>query len=392
MARHTGGVNQQRIADAVVVAAGRSRRMGGQDKLEAEIAGRSILRWSVEAMACAPDVARVVVVTAPARVGALAEAPWLRSLRARVVAGGDRRQESVAAGVQATQADVVLVHDAARPLVSSELIARVVEAVVDRGAVVPVLPIVDALKAVDAGRVAGSAERGGLFRAQTPQGARGDLLRAAVEAHAGGPDVIADEAELLARDGVSVFTVPGEATNIKVTLPADLDLARRLAREGAGQRVAFGYDSHPFGPDSGLRLAGLSIEAAPRLHGHSDGDVVLHALCDALLGAARLGDLGRHFPAGEPASRDIDSRGLVHSVVRQLRDAGLAPGSADVTILAARPRLGGERLDAMAESIAALIGVPALRVSVKAASGNLGGDEGAGRTISATCLVSVVAP
>ena len=365
--------------------------MDGRDKLEAMIAGRTILRWSVEAMAAAPEIACVIVVAAPERVASLAATPWLRALPARVVAGGARRQESVAAGVRAARADILLVHDAARPLVSAGVISRVAEGAAERGAVIPVLPVVDALKCVDGDCIAGTAAREGLFRAQTPQGARRDLLRAAVEAHADGPDVIADEAELLARDGVTVFTVEGDATNIKVTLPEDLALARRLAVEGAGQRVAQGSDSHPFGSDPGLRLAGLTIETAPRLHGHSDGDVVLHALCDALLAAAGLGDLGRLFPPGEPATRGIDSRELLRDVVRRLGQAGLAAGSADVTILAARPRLGGERLDAMAASIAGLVGLSSAGVSVKAASGNLSGDEGAGRTISATCLVSVVA-
>lgn len=364
--------------------------MGGQDKLDATIAGRPVLRWAVEAFSAAPEIARVIVVAASDRVTDLREAPWLRALEATVVAGGARRQDSVAAGLQATTAEVVLVHDAARPLVSGALITRVVQGVQQHGAVIPALPVVDALKRVEGVHISGSAERAGLFRAQTPQGARRDLLAAAAGNHASTGDDIPDEAELLARDGIAVATVEGEAANIKVTIPEDLVLAARLAGQGAGSRVAQGSDSHPFGPGDGLRLGGLLIEGAPRLHGHSDGDAVLHALCDALLAASGAGDLGRLFPSGELATRGIDSREMLRDVMRRVREAGLAVSSTDVTILGARPRLGGRRLDAMAAIIAELTGADAARVSVKAATGNLSGDEGAGRVISASCLVSVV--
>jgi 2-C-methyl-D-erythritol 4-phosphate cytidylyltransferase/2-C-methyl-D-erythritol 2,4-cyclodiphosphate synthase len=371
------------------VAAGSSQRMGGQDKLAADLVGRPVLRWAAEALAASSEIERLIVVTSPDRVRELSELPWLRDVEATVVAGGARRQESVAAGVKATSAEVVLVHDAARPFVSPGLISRVVEAADRDGAAIPVLPVVDSLKRVDHDRVSGTADRTGLYRAQTPQGARRELLLAAVEAHAAGADSFGDEAELLARDGVVVSTVEGDAENIKVTLPEDLALARRLAGEGAGTRVAHGADSHPFGPEDGLRLGGLLIEGAPRLHGHSDGDVVLHALCDGLLAAGGMGDLGRIYPSGDPVTRGIDSRKLVGDVVQRLKDASLAPNSADVTILGTRPRLGGERLDAMARGIAGLLGLSLRRVSVKAATGNLSGDEGAGRVISASCLVSV---
>jgi 2-C-methyl-D-erythritol 2,4-cyclodiphosphate synthase len=199
-----------------------------------------------------------------------------------------------------------------------------------------------------------------------------------------------DEAELLMHDGVVVTTVAGEPRNLKVTLPEDLTLARQLVGERDTRRSAAGHDSHPFGPGDGLRLGGLVIDRAPRLHGHSDGDVVIHALCDGLLAASGTGDLGRLFPAGDPSTKDIDSRLLLADVVRRLAAAGLQAHSIDVTITAARPRLGGQRLDAMARALADLTGVPVARVSITAGTGNLSGDEGAGRVISASCLVSVV--
>lgn len=365
--------------------------MGGGDKLALTIGARSILRRTVEAMAAAPEIDRIIVVTAKERVGGLSAEPWLADVRGSVVAGGRRRQDSVALGVQAASADIVLVHDAARPLVSPALIARVVEGVQVHGAAIPALPVVDALKRVEGELITASAERAGLYRAQTPQGARRELLLAAAEAHAGGDDDVPDEADLLARDGVPVAIVPGDPGNLKVTLPEDLLQARRLVGEDSSWHVTLGSDSHPFGPGEGLRLGGLLIDGAPRLHGHSDGDVVLHALCDALLAAAGDGDLGRLFPSGQRHTRGIDSRELVAQVMRRVESSGLLVSGLDVTILGARPRLGGRRLDAIAEAMAGLTGIDRSRVSVKAATGNLGGDEGAGRVISASCLVTVVA-
>jgi 2-C-methyl-D-erythritol 4-phosphate cytidylyltransferase/2-C-methyl-D-erythritol 2,4-cyclodiphosphate synthase len=330
------------------------------------------------------------VVAAAERVEGLRASSWLTDLGARVVPGGRRRQDSVAAGIRAASAEIVLVHDAARPFVSLGLVSRVVEGARRHGAAIPALPVVDALKRVDGDRITASAERAGLYRAQTPQAARRELLLAAAEAYAGGEEDIPDEADLLARHGVPVTIVPGDADNIKVTVPDDLALARRLAGEGPAPRMALGSDSHPFGPDLGLRLGGLVIDGAPRLAGHSDGDVVLHALCDALLAASGGGDLGRLFPSGQSPTRGIDSRELVAEVMGRLVTAGLEVSVADLTITGARPHLGGRRLDAMAEAIAQMTGAHRSRVSVKAATANLSGDEGAGRVISASCLVGVV--
>jgi 2-C-methyl-D-erythritol 4-phosphate cytidylyltransferase/2-C-methyl-D-erythritol 2,4-cyclodiphosphate synthase len=388
MAVHT---DREAFADAVVVAAGASRRMGGTDKLLADLGGRPVLRWALDAMAAAPSVQGVVVVAGPERVAALSELPWLRALGARVVPGGARRQDSVAAGVRATDADVVLVHDGARPFVAVGVVEAVAVAARDHGAAIPVLPVVDSLKRVEDGAIVAAAPREALYRAQTPQGARRDLLLAAIEALAAGPDTFGDEAELLTRYGVGVTIVPGDPANSKLTVPADLELARMLAAGRAGlARVGFGNDSHPFGPEMGLWLGGIEIVDAPCLAGHSDGDVVLHAISDALLGVAGLPDLGRTFPAADPATRGIAGADIVREVVRRVAAAGGAPASIDVTIVGARPRLGGRRLDAMREVIAGLLGVDTGAVAVKASSGNLSGDEGAGRVISSTAVVTVV--
>lgn len=380
------------FADAVVVAAGSSRRMAGIDKLTVDLGGRPVLAWSVEAMRAAGTVRDVIVVTAPERAAEIAAIPWVRAAGARIVPGGERRQDSVAAGVRAATAEVVLVHDGARPLATPALADAVASAARRHGAAIPVLPMADSLKRLDGDLIAGIAPRDGIGRAQTPQGARRELLVDAIDRHVDGDEVYGDEAELLARAGTSVMAVAGEAANLKVTHPDDLALARRLVGGGtAPVRVAAGSDSHPFGPGDGLRLGGIEVPGAPRLWGHSDGDAALHAVCDALLAAAGQGDLGRLFPAGDPATRGIDSRELLRAVVSRLAGLGFEPVSVDLTIVGARPRLGGARLDRMRGAIAELTGVPEGAVSVKASTGNLAGDEGAGRIISATALAGVMA-
>ena len=173
-----------------------------------------------------------------------------------------------------------------------------------------------------------------------------------------------------------------------MTLPADLDRATTALLGPSATRTGIGTDAHPFGAGEPLALGGITIAGAPRLHGHSDGDVALHAVCDALLGAAGLGDLGRIFPAGPETPAGIASGELVAEVVRRIGAEGWRVGNVDLTITAARPRLGAH-LDAMRDAIAGLIGVPASAVNVKASSGNLLGDEGAGRAISAIAIATL---
>ncbi len=381
------------FADAVIVAAGSSTRMGGADKSQSTIAGRPALQWAIDAMRGATTVRRVIVVTTPDRLAALEATTWITDNDVTLVAGGRRRQESVASGVRHTDAEVVLVHDAARPLATSELIDRVALAAAIHGAAIPVMPVIDSLKQVRDGIITGTADRSLLFRAQTPQGVRRDLLTAALDAFADGPDLFGDEQEMLARHGVPVVTVPGEAAALKVTEPLDLDIVRALAGDRAPgpMRYAWGTDRHPFGRQDGLQLAGLDIPEAPRLHGHSDGDVALHAVCDGLLAAARMGDLGRLFPAGGAATRGVDSRALLRQVVTRMGPAGVRPVSLDLTIVGARPRLGSVRLERMRAILGELLGVETGAIAVQASTGNLSGDDGAGRTISASALMGVAA-
>jgi 2-C-methyl-D-erythritol 2,4-cyclodiphosphate synthase/2-C-methyl-D-erythritol 4-phosphate cytidylyltransferase len=386
--------------------------MGGVDKLDLVLAGRSVLRRSVEAMA-AGGASRIVIVTAAERVARIAAAEWLPESVVAVVAGGERRQESVAAGVAAlaevalaevaaAEADpVILVHDAARPLVSPELVRAVAAATAAHGAAIPVLAVAETLKRLDGELIGETIDRTHVAAAQTPQGVRLSLILSAYEDHpADDPETWTDEAALLEACRIPVHAIPGEATNLKVTVPADLARAGAIlaAAEGptgspapaAAVRVGLGADNHPFGSGEPLALGGLRIEGAPRLAGHSDGDVALHAVADALLGAAGLGDLGRLFPADSRTPEGVDSRLLLGTVADRVRAAGWRPSNVDLTIVAARPKLAG-LLPQMGRAIAEILRLDAGAVNVKASTGNLSGPEGEGRAISASAVVLVTA-
>ena len=387
--------------EAIVVAAGSSLRMGGLDKLDADLAGRSVLRRSIEALAEA-GVEKIAVVTSPARIPEVAAAGWLPDAVVAIVAGGERRQESVAAGVAAlaettapSDDPVILVHDAARPLVTPTLVRAVAQATLANGAAIPVLPVTETLKRLEGDWVSETVDRTSVVAAQTPQGVRRSVLeRAYAMFPPDGAENWTDEASLLEACTIAVHVIPGEATNLKMTVPADLERARAIldptrAADLPPARVGLGVDSHPFGPGDSLVLGGVRIDGVPRLVGHSDGDVALHAVADALLGAMGMGDLGRAFPADSRTPAGIDSRLMLVSVADRVREAGWRPANVDVTIVAARPRMS-ELLPQMGAIIAEAIGVDAAAVNVKASTGNLIGPEGMGRSVSASAVVMVV--
>jgi 2-C-methyl-D-erythritol 4-phosphate cytidylyltransferase len=217
------------FADAVVLAAGTSERMGGVDKLMTSIAGIPLVAWTLRAVAAASSVRRIIVVARPDRVEELAAAPYIRELDAIVVGGGTRRQDSVANGVDAATAPVVLIHDGARPLVTPELVDRVAAAAWEHGAAVPIVAVPESMREVVEGEIVRIVDRQGLYRSQTPHGARLELLHAAYAAQdPRGPETFVDETTLVQSTGIVVTTVPGDAQNLKVTLPGDDELAVAL--------------------------------------------------------------------------------------------------------------------------------------------------------------------
>jgi 2-C-methyl-D-erythritol 4-phosphate cytidylyltransferase/2-C-methyl-D-erythritol 2,4-cyclodiphosphate synthase len=383
--------------DVIVVAAGSSQRMDGVDKLAWPVAGRPLLAYTLAALAAAPGVERMVVVTSPTRRAELMTQPWVPALVIDAVDGGDQRQDSVRAGFMALERlvpdpvgrRIVLVHDGARPIVPAALVTRVVAAAQTHGAAIPVVPIGETVKRVADGRVVATEDRTALALAQTPQAVRRAVLRAALADPVAVTGQWTDEAALLEACRIPVHVVPGDPTNLKVTVPADLArVADLLQPAAAGIRHGIGHDSHPFGPGAPLRLGGVEFDGVPRLVGHSDGDVALHAVADALLGAASSGDLGRVYPAGAATPAGIDSGVMLATVIERLAAAGWRPATIDLTIVAARPRLG-DRLDGIRTAIAGHLGLAVEAVSVKASSGNLDGSEGAGRTISALALAAI---
>ena len=304
-----------------------------------------------------------------------------------------------------------LVHDAARPLLDAATLDRVIVATNASGAAIPVMPIADTLKRVAAGdprRSGGTVDRTALVAAQTPQGVAARHLAALSEALRTALEESTDEASLLEGLGIEVRLVDGDARLRKITIPSDVELLSALAGEavergssaaaraleariraaGSNLRVGWGDDVHPIGSAGTLVLGGELFEGSPALDGHSDGDVVFHAVADALLGAAHLGDLGRIFPADHRTPRGVASGELLAEAVRRASAAGLRPLWIDLTITAKSPRLA-ERLDAMGAAIASALGIAAEAVAVKASTGNLIGEEGAGRAIR--CQVILLA-
>jgi 2-C-methyl-D-erythritol 4-phosphate cytidylyltransferase/2-C-methyl-D-erythritol 2,4-cyclodiphosphate synthase len=371
-------------AVAIVVAAGKSSRLGGAiPKQFLELGGETVTSRAVRAMTACSGIHGVVVVLSPGELGGSREAA-LRGLDRvlAVVPGGSSRTASALAGVEAASgADVVLVHDGARPFVDAVLVAAVLDATRQHGAAVPVVPARDTVKRDDGtGFVAETVDRGPLRLAQTPQGARRDWMLAALRlALASGSD-ITDEAQALERAGRRVALVSGDPSNVKITTPQDWsDALRRVGDDDLPLRVGHGYDVHRFGGGGGLVLGGVPFPGEQGLLGHSDADVVLHAAMDALLGAAGLPDIGHYFPPDDPRFAGADSAALAREVAGHLRSAGFRIANLDLTVLAERPRIS-ERVGAMRDAIAAGFLIDRARVGLKATTleglGSLGRGEG----------------
>ena len=380
---------------AILVAAGRSSRMGS-DKLWADLWARPTWRWSLDALLATPGLVRVAIAVSADAVERFREAlPADAADRCLVVTGGQVRADSVIAGLWAlTRAGhddqtLVLVHDAARPAVAPALIEAVAAASAAGGgsAVIPIVPVTDSLKRVRNERVVAPVEREEVVAAQTPQAARLGVLRAAIEeAHAWGRP-ITDDAGAMAAAGVAVHVVPGDPTNLKLTAPSDLVAIRAILAARAipvappmpaRGRSGIGFDAHRLVPGRPMRIAGVDFPDEPMgPQGHSDGDAALHALIDALLGAAQLGDVGALFPADGEAWAGADSADLVRSAVARLEEHGWRPTSADLAVAIARPAIAPRR-DELTARVASLLGVAPEVVSIKATTTDGLGITGAG--------------
>ena len=357
---------------AIIAAAGAGRRLGAaKPKQLLDIGGGSMLQHSVRAFLGHPRVADVVVVLSPDLTTlALAGIEPSRAAALRVVKGGERRQDSVANGFAAVapESDVVLIHDAARPFVSADLIDRTIDAAAAHGAAIAALESRDTVKRVAGdGRITETIPRETIYLAQTPQGFRRDVLAAAIELGRSGVEAT-DEAMLAERAGYHVYVVDGDPGNVKVTTSADLDAARaRMASTGKPARTGragTGYDLHRLVEGRPLILGGVTVPSDKGALGHSDADVVCHAATDAILGAVGLGDIGRHFPDTDPRWKDADSLVLLREAARMVRDHGYEVGNLDVTVILERPKIR-DAVEPMRTRLAEALGIDRDRVSVK---------------------------
>jgi 2-C-methyl-D-erythritol 4-phosphate cytidylyltransferase/2-C-methyl-D-erythritol 2,4-cyclodiphosphate synthase len=397
---------------AIIAAGGRGRRFGGAvPKQLLPVAGRPILERSVTTFLQHPLVDEVIVALPPELVAD--PPPYLRAAPKplQLVAGGERRQDSVlnAFKVANERSDVIVIHDAARPFASPELVSRTIEAAAAGGAALAALPAGDTVKQVDPARtgphdaqslrtefaagdiVRDTIPRETIFLAQTPQAFRRHVLRDALALAETGVDVT-DEATLAERAGHVVRLVPGEPTNIKITTPTDLTVAEALAGGGKGpetiMRVGIGYDLHRLVEGRPLTLAGLTIPFERGLMGHSDGDAIAHAVTDAVLGAAAAGDIGGFFPDTDPQWKGASSIDLLRHVTEVVARRGYAVVNVDVVVIAERPRLSGY-VEAMRRNLAGALGVRAADVSIKGKTNEGVGELGRGEAIAvhATAIV-----
>jgi 2-C-methyl-D-erythritol 4-phosphate cytidylyltransferase/2-C-methyl-D-erythritol 2,4-cyclodiphosphate synthase len=382
---------------AVIVAAGRGTRVGGDlPKQFWRIGGQSMLRRTLVTFVEHPKVGAVQPVIRPEDQQMFASsAAELRLLPP--VFGGATRQSSVRAGLEALapeKPEIVLVHDAARPFASAALLSRAIEAAEKTGAAIPGLPVTDTVKAVDAaGLIRETLDRNTLRTVQTPQAfAFAPLLEAHRQASAQGRDDFTDDAALAEWAGLKVAVFAGEPGNIKITNPEDFARAEATAAAALGDvRTGTGIDVHAFGRGDHIILGGLRIAHDRSLIGHSDADVALHALTDAILGALADGDIGAHFPPSDPQWRGATSDRFLAFAVERVKARGGRIAHLDLTIVCETPKIGPHR-DAMRANIARLSGIAADRVAVKATTSEKLGFTGRGEGIAAYATATVRLP
>ena len=381
---------------AVIVAAGRGLRAGGGlPKQYRSVAGTPVIRPSLAMLAAHPEITLVQPVIHPDDDDLYQAAAGGLDLLPPVV-GGKTRQASVLAGLQALQPhgpDIVLVHDAARPFASADLVSRAIAAVAQTGAAIPTLSVSDSVKTVDgSGRVTATLARNELRTVQTPQAfGYAALLDAHRRAQAAGRDDFPDDAALAEWAGLAVIAFDGEQANVKLTHADDFTRAASGLGGLVDLRTGNGFDVHPFGAGDHVMLGGLRIAHDRGLAGHSDADVGLHALVDAILGALADGDIGAHFPPSDPQWRGAGSDRFLAFAAERVHARGGRIAHLDLTLVCEAPRIGPHR-DAMRARIAAIAGIPLERVSVKATTSEKLGFTGRGEGIAALATASVRLP
>ena len=373
---------------AIIVAAGRGTRAGpGAPKQWRPLAGRRVIDWTVDAFLAAPGVGRVVVVLHADDIAGYAPPDGVTTCT-----GGATRAASVRAGLAALASDppdLVLIHDVARPCVPQPVIASVIAALADTPGAAPALAVTDALWRGDGGTVTGTARRDGLFRAQTPQGFRYASIHAAHAANDG--QDAADDVEVARAAGLAVAIVPGHEDNLKITHPGDFPRAERILGAQMDIRLGNGFDVHAFEDGDRVILCGVSIPHDRSLKGHSDADVGMHAVTDALYGALAQGDIGRHFPPSEPEWKGAPSRIFLAHAATLARDMGFEIANIDCTLICERPKVTPHAA-AMTAAMAEILQIDLARVSIKATTSERLGFTGREEGIAALATATLMKP
>jgi 2-C-methyl-D-erythritol 4-phosphate cytidylyltransferase/2-C-methyl-D-erythritol 2,4-cyclodiphosphate synthase len=375
---------------ALVLAAGSGSRFGGDvPKQFVDLAGKPVVRWAVEALGRSNAIAGIRAVIRRQDLERYLEAT--RGLdQLPPVYGGATRQESARIGLESLIDEAptrIIIHDGARPFPPAAVTDRLLAALDHTAGAIAAVALRDTVKRVDGGRVVGGIERANLWRAQTPQAFRFADILAAHRALKDRSD-LTDDASVLEAVGGGVTVVVGEEINIKVTDEHDLSLARRLVAGGTETRVGTGFDVHRLGPGTGLAVCGVHIAGDRALIGHSDADVGLHAVVDALLGTIGAGDIGVHFPPTDPRWRGEPSRTFVAHAAGLVRAAGGAIVNVDLTLICERPKVAPHRAR-MIRALAEMLGIEPSRVSVKATTTEGLGFAGRGEGIAAQAAVAV---
>src|SRR5579872_641513 len=378
---------------ALVVAAGRGTRFGGTlPKQYLPLGGSSVLHHAVAGFAAHPRITGVQVVIRPEDGNEFERAMREVSVLPPVP-GGAERQDSVRLGLEALAPQAperVLIHDGARPFPDAGLIDRVLDGLDREAAAIPALPLGDTVKRVADGRIVETVDRSQLWRAQTPQGFHFAAILAAHRAAVG--RVLTDDAAVAEAAGIRPLIVAGSDDNLKVTTAADLAAAeRRIAARLADVRVGQGFDVHPFGPGDHVMICGLRVPHEAGLVGHSDADVGLHAITDAVLGAIGAGDIGMHFPPSDPRWRGASSDQFLRHAAGLVRQRGGVIAAVDLTIIGERPKISPHRAG-MVERVAAILGLAPDRVSVKATTTERLGFTGRGEGLAAQAVATVRLP
>ena len=381
---------------ALVVAAGRGRRFGGPlPKQYADLAGRPVLGHALARLTARPRIDRVQAVIHPDDRALYDRAAAGLEL-AEPTAGGPSRNDSVRLGLEnlaPSPPETVLIHDGARPFVGAAVIDRVLDALDTSAGAIAALPVTDTLKRGADGRIAGTLDRAGLWRAQTPQGFRFADILAAHQTFAG--QELTDDAAVAERAGLPVALVNGATENFKVTTQDDLARAAHWLAGGLASmretRVGQGFDVHRFGPGDRVMLCGVAVPHEAGLLGHSDADVGLHAITDAILGALGAGDIGQHFPPSDARWKGAESGVFLRHAGGLVAEAGGSIRHLDVTLICERPKIGPHRA-AMVARIAELLGIAAGRVSVKATTTEGLGFTGRGEGIAAQATATLGLP